>query len=149
MRKNNVVLLVAVLLICVFLSLAGCQRQQLTDPEKMGQKFETYFDRVLKSIDATAEQKEKINAIITEIRRDAVTVYHANDLNQGLIVKGILTADPDATVLHEQLHQKTMEMDAFAHRTLDHLLEINALLTAEQRAELKYRYEQSHGEITK
>ena len=149
MRKNNVVLLVAVLLICVFLSLAGCQRQQLTDPEKMGQKFETYFDHVLKSIDATAEQKEKINAIITEIRRDAVTVYHANDLNQGLIVNGILTADPDATVLHEQLHQKTMEMDAFAHRTLDHLLEINALLTAEQRAELKYRYEQSHGEITK
>lgn len=147
MSKNNV-LLVAVLLSCIFLSLAGCQRQRLSDPEKMGQKFETYFDHVLKSIDATAEQKEQINAIIAEIRHDAVTVYHANDLNQGLIVNGILTDDPDRTALHEKLHQKTMEMDSFAHRTLDHLLEINALLTAEQRAELKYRYEQSHGKIT-
>ena len=149
MSKNNVGLLIAGLLICVFLSLAGCQRQRLTDPEKMGQKFETYFDHVLKSIDATAEQKEQINSIISEIRRDAVAVYHENDLNQGVIVNGILTDHPDRTALHDQLHQKTMEMDAFAHRTLDHLLEINALLTVKQRAELKYRYEQSHGNVTK
>jgi Spy/CpxP family protein refolding chaperone len=38
-------------------------------------------------------------------------------------------------------------MNAFSHRMLDYLIEINAVLTPEQRSELKQKFPKAHGKM--
>jgi hypothetical protein len=41
--------------------------------------------------------------------------------------------------------EKAKEFTEFTHRTVDHLIEISAMLTPEQRSELKKGFDSAHG----
>jgi len=61
-------------------------------------------------------------------------------------VTGCLLHDnPNREWLHKTVDEKSLEITGFAHRTIDHLIEISAMLTPEQRVKLKKEIESAHG----
>jgi hypothetical protein len=52
---------------------------------------------------------------------------------------------PNKEWLHQTVDEKANEMKAFAHRTVDSLIEISGMLTTEQRNKLRNSYDAAHG----
>ena len=127
--------------------LSGCHHRHSNhgDPEKMAEKLEKHLDHVLGKIDATPQQGEKIRLISAQIVADAKQIRSQGAEDHVKIVAFLLLDTPGRQWLHDQVDKKTTEMNEFAHRTVDRLIEISAVLTPEQRAGLKKRFESSHG----
>jgi len=116
------------------------------DPERMAEKLEKHLDHVFDKVDATPQQRENIRLISAQIVADAKQLRSQGVEDQGKIVACLLLDEPDRQWLHGLADQKTKEMNEFVHRTVDRLIEISAVLTPEQRAELKKRFESAHGD---
>ncbi len=144
MKKTNVRYLIAVTVVVSGLLLTGCHRHISSDPDRIGKKLEKHVEHVLSSIDATEDQKNRIHAIVSEIRKDATSMYRNNSFQHGKILDNLFSDQPNATLLYSQVDERSEQMTAFAHRTIDHLLDINALLSPEQRKELKRKYHKAH-----
>ena len=71
-------------------------------------------------------------------------MYRNNSFQHGKILDHLFSDQPNATLLYSQVDERSEQMTAFAHRTIDHLLDINALLSPEQRKELKRKYHKAH-----
>lgn len=115
------------------------------DPEKMAKRLDKHLENVLDQIDATPQQRENIRLLSTQITEDAKQLRSQGKEDHGKIAACLLLDAPDRQWLHGQVDQKTKEMNKFAHRTVDRLIEISAVLTPEQRVELKKRFESAHG----
>jgi Spy/CpxP family protein refolding chaperone len=123
------------------LSACKCHKGQGHDPEKMKQ----HVTSSLKKIGATEEQQKNIGVVSDRIIADGSELYQSN---QGLgkkVVGCLLLDQPNKGWLHQTVDDKAREMTAFAHRTVDSLIEISAMLTPEQRKNLSSRYEDAHG----
>lgn len=132
---------VAGLIVLSLGTLAACKGHHGHDPKKMKQHVESS----LKKIGATEEQRAKI-AVVTDRIFSEGSELHKN--NQGLgkkIVACLLLDKPNKEWLHQTVDEKAKEFTAFAHRTVDNLLEASATLTPEQRAELNRRLQSAHG----
>lgn len=116
-----------------------------SDPEKMAKRMEKHLAHALDKVDATPQQREKIRLISAQIAADAKQLRSKGPEDHGKIVACLLLENPDRQWLHGQVDQKTREMNEFAHRTVDRLIEVSAVLTPEQRSELKKRFESAHG----
>ncbi|KAA0894058.1 Spy/CpxP family protein refolding chaperone [Oryzomonas rubra] len=101
----------------------------------------------LDKIDATEEQKGKINAGVDQIVADGKEIYNSNQGLKNKMVGCLLLDIPNSAWLHATVDEKAKELTGFAHRTVDRLIAISAVLTPGQRAELKKRYESAHGEM--
>ena len=122
--------------------LAACKHgHQGHDPERLKE----HVDSKLKAIGATGEQRAKIGGITDRIIADGQEIRQRN---KGLCQKMIgclLLDNPDREWLHRTVDEKAQEFAAFAHRTVDSLIETSGNLTPEQRAELKKRVEAKAG----
>ncbi|WP_029917475.1 Spy/CpxP family protein refolding chaperone [Pelobacter seleniigenes] len=147
MKKTNVRYLIAVTIVVSSLLLTGCHRHRAPDPDRIAKKLEKHVEHVLSSIDATADQKDKIHAIVSEIQKDAKSMYRNNSFHHNKTLDSLFSDQPDAARLHSQIDEKSEQMTAFFHRTIDHMLEINAVLSPEQRKELKRKYHKAHDNL--
>lgn len=119
-------------------ALAACNHgNQMHDPKKL----KAHVESQLKKIGATEEQKAKIGAVTDSIIADGCSLHKSNQ-GLGLKFAGCLLQDhPDRAWLHRTVDEKALEFAAFAHRTVDSLLDISGTLTPQQRAQLKKRIE--------
>ncbi len=127
---------------------AGCHHHRHSyhgNPEKMAEKLEKHLDRALSKIDATEEQRNRIHLIAGEIIEDARATRKESAGGHGRILDSLLLDNPDREYLHQRLDEKAEAMTEFGHRTVDRLIEISAVLTPAQRAELQERFESAHG----
>lgn len=147
MKKGFKTIVTVLALVLAGSLLTGCHHRHgyHGDPEKMAEKLEKHLDHVLSKIDATPQQRDKIRLISAQIAEDARQLRSKGAENHGKIVACLLLDTPDRQWLHGQVDQKTKEMNEFAHRTVDRLIEISAVLTPEQRAKLEKRFESAHG----
>ena len=138
--------LIAVGLLVCF-SLVACKHFSNAhhDPAKFVNMVETHIDNVLDSVDVTEEQREKINLITEQIIADVEEVYGNQLEDREKIVACILLDEPDRDWLHTQVEKRSKKWTEFSHRSVDRLIEISAVLTAEQRSELMARYNKAHG----
>lgn len=121
-------------------TLAACKAHHGHDPKKLKEHVETS----LKKVGATDEQRLKIGAVTDRIIADGGELCK-NSQGLGKKFVGCLLLDkPNKEWLHQTVDEKAKELTAFAHRTVDSLIEISGMLTAEQRSELKTRYDASH-----
>jgi len=87
----------------------------------------------------------KIGAVTDRIIADGSDLCR-NSQGLGKKFAGCLLLDkPDKEWLHQTVDEKAKEMTAFAHRTVDNLIEISGMLTGEQRAKLQTSYDATHG----
>lgn len=122
--------------------LSGCKGHHGHDPEKLKEHVDSY----LKKVGATEVQRQKIGGITDHIIADGSEIYKNNDGLCKKFVGCLLLDKPNKEWLHQTVDEKAKELTAFAHRTVDSLLEINGNLTSEQRAQLKEKCENAHGE---
>jgi len=115
------------------------------DPEKIAKRFEKHLTHVFDRIDTTPEQTGAIRLISAQIVADAKQLHASGMEDQEKIVACLLLDEPDREWLHDQVNQKTREMNEFTHRTVDRLIKISEILTPEQRMELKKRFDSAHG----
>ena len=144
MKKKKALYLIVVTIIVSGLLFTGCHPHRSPDPDRIGHKLDKHVEHILNSIDATDKQKASINTITSEIRQDVAVMYRNNSFEHQDLLQTLFSDHPDATRLHHMLDAKSEQMNAFGHRTLDRLLEINGLLTPEQRRVLKQKYQKFH-----
>lgn len=132
----------AACLVVVSLSaLTACKADHGHDPKKL----KSHIDKSLKKVGASEEQRAKIAVISDRIIADGGGLCKAS---QGLPKKFaacLLLDQPNKQWLHQTVDEKAKELTAFAHRTVDSLIEISGTLTPEQRAKLQAGYESAHG----
>jgi len=111
-----------------------------------GKQLREHFDASLKKVGATKEQRAKIDVVTDQMVADGEQVSKSNKGIAAQVAGGLLLDKPDRQWLHKVVDDKALEFAGFAHRSVDRLLEINALLTPEQRSKLKKGLESAHGE---
>lgn len=112
--------------------------------EMMSKMAAKHLDKILTGIDASDTQRERIEEITALMAADAKKIRSSTEDRQLFFAK-IMAEEPDRAWLHAKLDEKAQLWTAFGHNSLDRLLEINALLTAEQRKELMEKYQAAHG----
>ena len=128
--------------------LVACHHQQYSghgDPEKTVRKLEKHIAKVLNKVDATEEQKSKINLLTGQIIDDAKLLRKQCAGEHNSVVAALLSEHPDSEALHRQVDDKSKALIDFGHRTVDRLIAINAVFTPEQRTELQKRFASAHG----
>jgi Spy/CpxP family protein refolding chaperone len=132
----------AVMAVASLGALAACRHgHQGHDPKKLKEHIES----TLKKIGTTEEQQAKIGPVTDRIIADCGEVHKSGQGLRQKFVADLLRDNPDRAGLHGMVDEKAKEFTAFAHRTIDSLIEISATLTSGQRAELKKRFEAAHG----
>lgn len=122
-------------------ALAACKPHSGHDAKKLKEHVEAS----LKKVGATDEQLVKIGAVTDKIIADGSDLCK-NSQGLGKKFAGCLLLDkPNKEWLHQTVDEKAKEMTAFAHRTVDNLIEISGMLTGEQRAKLLTSYDAAHG----
>lgn len=109
--------------------------------EKLVRHLDKRMERMLRTIDASEEQQVAIRAIAHAIIEDGIEVRQQGSADR---VMRIFTDSPDQELLHAQLSERSRDLTEFGHRTLDRVLEINALLTSEQRQKVVEHLEKKH-----
>lgn len=147
--KRRFKILTAVLAVALASTvLVACHHQQYSghgDPERMGKKLEKHIAKILNKIDATEEQKSKINLLTGQIIDDAKQLRKQGAGEHDSVVAALLSDHPDSESLHRQVDDKSKVLTEFGHRTVDRLIAINSVLTPEQRTELQKRFASAHG----
>ncbi|MCB9675564.1 MAG: Spy/CpxP family protein refolding chaperone [Alphaproteobacteria bacterium] len=96
--------------------------------------IEGQFMRVLHELDLTDAQKAQLREI-REANRDDMEAAHAErEANLAIVKAQLLSDTPDVALLHQMIDDQAIEMQARAHDRMDTILEIQALLTPDQRA---------------
>jgi Spy/CpxP family protein refolding chaperone len=140
--KKTMKVVVAGLAIISVGTLAACKSHHSGhDPKKLKEHVEA----CLKKVGATDEQRLKIGVVTDKIIADGSDLCKNS---QGLgkkMADCFLLDKPNKEWLHQTVDEKANEMKAFAHRTVDSLIEISGMLTTEQRNKLRNSYDAAHG----
>lgn len=111
-------------------------------------KLKEHIESALKKAGASDEQLRKIAVVTDRLTADCAELHRNNRGLGARFVDRVLLDTPDKEWLHRTVDEKAVELTAFAHRTVDGLIEISGMLTGEQRAALKKRYDAAHGAKT-
>ncbi|QSV45491.1 Spy/CpxP family protein refolding chaperone [Geobacter benzoatilyticus] len=124
-------------------TLAACKHHE--SHGDYAKKMKEHFDASLKKVGATDEQRAKIGGVSDQIVADGQQVCKNSQGLSAKVVGCLLLDTPDRQWLHNTVDEKAKELTGFAHRTVDRLIEISAMLTPEQRSELKKGFDSAHG----
>lgn len=139
--KRRLQVLVAVMAVISLGTLAACKAHHGHDPEKLKEHVEAS----LKKVGATEEQQARIGAVTDRILADGGELRKKSPGLGKQFTDSLLQEQPNKEWLHQTVDEKAKELTAFAHRTVDSLIEISGMLTTEQRTQLKNKYDAAHG----
>jgi Spy/CpxP family protein refolding chaperone len=125
-------------------SLSACKHPCMDGDHS--EQIKKHVNASLKKVDATDEQKAKIGVVVDQISADGKQICAANQGLKAKVVGCLLLDTPNRAWLHTTVDEKALELTAFAHRTVDHLIEASAVLSHEQREKLGKGFASAHGE---
>ncbi len=131
------------------LLVVSCARRGLHDrmtPERLRTVVEWKVDDVLDDVDADDAQRQAVMAEVNGMLADVERLHDDKQGHHDIIFAEASKDTPDAERLHGLIDEKTKKMNAFAHRALDRLLAVHAILTPDQRAELLEQAEEYHAD---
>jgi protein CpxP len=122
----------------------GAHRFGPRDPAQMAAFVTGRVDDLLDDIDATPEQRTRINEVKDRLLA-AGTKLHGEHAQVHDAIRAEWTKDqPDAARLHALVDGRAEEMKAFAHQAVDAGVEVHGILTPEQRAKLAKKADRWH-----
>lgn len=102
-----------------------------------GYKFVSWrIDSKLDDLNATEEQKAKINAIKDRIFVDVKAAVAEHKATKGQALAQFESGNPDSNALKNMVDARLATAKIVAYKVVDALVEANAVLTPEQRKEL-------------
>jgi len=104
------------------------------------------LDKMLDSVNATADQRAKIHAIRDQLvqKRKALQATRHDDLKALLAQWDAAT--PDSAAIHAKIDARTQAMQSFAHDVADAMVQVHDILTPDQRAKISAKWHQKLGE---
>lgn len=110
-----------------------------------GRMMKEHIDSTLHKIGATEEQRAKIGEVTDQIVTDGKQLCKNDSGLKASFVGSLMQEKPDSKLLHNVVDEKAKDLTAFAHRTVDRLIEISSILTPKQKTDLYERYQSAHG----
>jgi Spy/CpxP family protein refolding chaperone len=102
----------------------------------------------LDELKATPDQRAQILAIKDRVLQQAKAQFEQGaQQRQGdrqWAIDQLTSNNPDKAALYAKADAKADQFKAFSHQLIDALVEVNAVLTPDQRAQLKSKIEQLH-----
>ena len=130
---------------------AGCGRAP--NPEerfaRVQQMMTSRINDQLDELKATPDQRTKILAIKDRVLQQARSHFEQGaqqrQAEHQWVIDQLTSANPDKSALYAKADAKADEFKSMAHQVIDALVEVNAVLTPDQRAQLKAKIESMHG----
>lgn len=97
------------------------------------------LERMLDSVDATAEQRAQIKQIAERARTDLKAQHEANRANREQMMKLFTAPVVDANAVEAQRQQSLQQHDQASRRMTQAMVEASRVLTPEQRQQLAER----------
>ncbi|HEY0838758.1 MAG TPA: Spy/CpxP family protein refolding chaperone [Vulgatibacter sp.] len=124
-KKFRTPLAIAALGAAAFLALTGFRHAKGGPEEWMNARL----DRLMTAIDATPDQRSRIEAI----RDELMASRPARGGEKAELLAIFSQEEPDAAAVHARIGKAFDERRAFADRVADALIEVHGILTPEQR----------------
>jgi Spy/CpxP family protein refolding chaperone len=129
---------------------AGCGRAP--NPEerfaRAQQMITSRLNDQLDELKATPDQRAKILAIKDRVLQQARGHFEQGaqqrQADRQWAIDQLTSSNPDKAALYAKADAKADELKAISHQVIDALVEVNAVLTPDQRAQLKTKIEQLH-----
>jgi len=115
----------------------GGPRHGRFNAERLDQIVSWKLDDVMDELDATATQREQLVAIKDRVMRRLAEEHRAHQADKHEILLELAKDQPDPDRLHKLLDEKIDAARPKLHEALDVALEVHAVLTPEQRAQIK------------
>jgi periplasmic protein CpxP/Spy len=93
-------------------------------------------DDALDDLEATDDQRVKVNAVKDRLFDEAMSFRDDNKDARKAAIAEFMRDEPDAKKLHALVDARIDEARKMMHDTVDGMVEVHAVLTPEQRAEL-------------
>ncbi len=113
-------------------------------PERIRTVIDWKTADFMDKIDATSQQRERIEALKDRLIQEAVTLHMQLHSNHGLFLEEWKSAAPDVERIHAELDGHARLKKAFARKVADAVIELHGILTPEQRELLTERIEELH-----
>ncbi len=111
------------------------------DPERFKTIINWKVDDVLDDINATDDQRAKINAVKDRLFEEGVKAHGDRDAMREKLMQAWLSDNPDREMLRNLANEKHAAMQAMADKFIDGAIEVHAVLTPEQRKQVAQRFE--------
>lgn len=150
MKASTKISIVAVTAVALFAGVAvaacGGPRHGHFTPERLEKMVSWKLDDVMDELDATDAQREQLTAI-----KDRVMVRLAEEraAHEGMRPEFLLELakdQPDPDKLHQLVDTRLEQLRPKLHEAVDVALEVHAVLTPKQRAQIKQHVEERHAE---
>src|SRR5262249_20591566 len=99
----------------------------------------SHLDDALDDIDATDEQRVRIQAIGSKVVDEALVLYSDHDRVKTELKAEWDSKNPDSAKVHTIIDERLAAFGRVVHRVADAAIEIHGILTPEQRAEVSGR----------
>jgi len=103
------------------------------------------FDRMMDAIDATPEQKEKLRTIMRNTRNEIEPLADKMRDSRGAVVDILGAETIDRAAAEKLRSERLADIDAASQKITTALLDAAAVLTPEQRKELREKFEERRG----
>jgi periplasmic protein CpxP/Spy len=137
--KNAALITLAAMTFTLSTGFGGCHHRNYTPEERAkhaGRMATAVVDDVMDDVDATDDQRAKAHAVKESVLKEAAIVFEQHDMAKAELWAQWQSKQPDASRVHGIIDDR---MDAFRkllHKVADGLIELHAILTPEQRAEI-------------
>ncbi len=146
MKITKIKIIISSLIICaLFLFGVWHSKHAQFTHEKMIKLVEKQVVKVLDQINTTPDQKQQIIQISNQIKTEANDFRKQSKTRYKGIFNELLSDNSDSTKLHADIDKSIDHLRQFGHSALDNFIKIHKILSPEQRADLKIRFESTHG----
>lgn len=123
----------------------GCHRHgHGHDPAEISAFVTNRVDDVLEDLDATPEQRTRINAVKERMLAAGLELRGTRGETHDTLFGEWKAETPDAAKLHALVDARVDAMRAIAHQAVDAGVEVHGILTPEQREKLTRKAERWH-----
>lgn len=113
--------------------------------EEMTEHFQVHVKHVLAEVEATAEQRARIEAIVDAAANDLKTLHEQHARAFGELHELLVAPTIDRAKIEQLRAQRIAALDAASQRCAAALADAVEVLTPEQRARLGEKMRQRHG----
>ncbi len=106
------------------------------DPAKVAAYVKAHVDDVLDDVNATPDQRQQIQALVSGVLDQAKTVHQGQADAHEQLLAAWEADQPDAAALHALVDQRVDQMRALAHAAVDAGVKAHGILTPDQRAKI-------------
>ncbi len=111
------------------------------DPAKMGERVDKMVDRVLSSVDGTAEQKQKVSAIVKQAMTEMAPLRERHQAARRKAVDILAAPNVDRAAIETLRAEEVAAAEQASRRLTQAIGDVAEVLTPEQRVKLKERFE--------